>query len=69
MIECAYERLVAIKGSVWLQEITATVAGHEHFVSGADSRLLRYMMITFDDGPCYEFAATGWEVVINPGMA
>jgi hypothetical protein len=54
MIKEAYDRVVRIDDSPWLAEVSAISASHYERVEGS-ARELRHLMISFDDGPCYEF--------------
>jgi hypothetical protein len=56
MIESAYDRLVDVGCSQWLEEARA-VAEYK----GATSPL-RHLRVCFDDGPCYEFVCCSFEL-------
>lgn len=56
MFNIAYGRLVSIDGD-WLGEIRR--AGKK---SQAEIGALQHLMITFDDGPCYEIICKAWSV-------
>ncbi len=45
----AYDRLVDLGPSAWLQEVTSQLLKHRSPVDG-----LRHLAINFDDGPAYE---------------
>jgi hypothetical protein len=53
----AYDNLKDVGPSHWLSEIEANLAFHR-----AEHEDLRHMMITFDDGPCYEFICRRFRV-------
>lgn len=56
MFGLAYGRLVSLDSN-WLTEIRT--AGKK---DQASSEALRHLMITFDDGPCYEIVCRSWSV-------
>jgi hypothetical protein len=56
MFNLAYGRLVALD-SDWLAEIRT--AGR---MGQASNEALQHLMITFDDGPCYEIICRSWSV-------
>lgn len=57
--ECleAYDAINDRGATPWLKEVKDAVDAH-----GADSSGLKHLMITFDDGPCYEFVCRGHRV-------
>jgi len=50
MIRAAYDRVVDLGATAWLDEVSSELSQH-----GADRSGLQHLMIYFDDGPCYEF--------------
>jgi hypothetical protein len=54
----AYDRLVDLGSSEWLQVIAANV----HARGGAAAGL-SHLMIMFDDGPCYEIVCRSYRVI------
>jgi len=50
MIQMAYDKVVDIGSSTWLEDITNQLSK-----SSRDSHDLRHMRMYPDDGPCYEF--------------
>src|SRR5262245_54908170 len=56
MIESAYDKLVDIGRSTWLDE------AHQVRMPEGGGALLRHLRICFDDGPCYEFLCPRFEV-------
>lgn len=55
MIDSSYDKLVDLGESPWLREVKA--AG-----SAVERTKLKHLRICFDDGPCYEFICTGFDV-------
>ena len=60
MIENSYDNLVRIEGSAWLAEVTAMSSRHYERYSTIRAPL-QHLMITFDDGPCYEIVCTNFK--------
>lgn len=58
MIETSYDKLVDMGRTEWLVEVEKLVAEE------TDSLELRHLRICFDDGPCYEFICSTYEVLI-----
>jgi hypothetical protein len=56
MFNLAYGRLISIE-SRWLAEIRETGRKTQEI-----KEALKHLMITFDDGPCYEFICRSWGV-------
>jgi hypothetical protein len=56
MFDLAYGRLISIE-SKWLEEIRRTRRRSPEI-----EEALKHLMITFDDGPCYEFICRSWNV-------
>jgi hypothetical protein len=56
MIESAYDKLVDMGSSSWLDE-----ANRARVPEGAGT-VLRHLRICFDDGPCYEFLCPRFEL-------
>ncbi len=54
MIKTAYDKLVRLKNSAWLSEVTAKSASFYTKMQGSPKEF-QHLMICFDDGPCYEF--------------
>ena len=59
MINTAYEKLVLIDGSPWLEEVKAISSAYYTKRQGTPKELV-HLMICFDDGPCYEFICIGF---------
>lgn len=57
----AYDKLVDMGESEWLNEVRGTLARH-----GGDPTGLVHLMINFDDGPCYEFICRTHRVEEKP---
>jgi len=55
MFNTAYGKLVRVETTQWLAELQSASARKS-------SRELQHLMICFDDGPCYEFICTGFQV-------
>jgi len=53
----SYDSVVDLGGSEWLASIKEGMATH-----GDDTSQLRHLMITVDDGPCYEFICRSFRV-------
>lgn len=51
------DQLIDMGVTSWLKEIRESVA---------DGEALRHMMICLEDGPCYEFICTGFEIEEAP---
>ncbi len=60
MINTAYDKLVDLGRSDWLEAIEKNVEGQGEKAEG-----LRHFMVYFDDGPCYEFIGTSFSVDSN----
>jgi hypothetical protein len=60
MIENAYDKLVSLDDSPWLSEVKANSASYYTRRQGSLPDL-QHLMISFDDGPCYEFICVGFE--------
>ena len=56
----AYDKVVDIKNSEWLNEILFNLSKSE-----MDMTDLRHLRIYFDDGLCYEFICNSFQVVIG----
>ncbi|CAG9191544.1 conserved hypothetical protein [Paraburkholderia tropica] len=56
MFNLAYGKLVSLN-STWLDEVRST--GKK---DAANIHALKHLMITFDDGPCYEIICRSWSV-------
>ncbi|WP_223963798.1 hypothetical protein [Paraburkholderia sabiae] len=56
MFNLAYGKLVSLD-SVWLDEIRSTGKKDKATVDS-----LKHLMITFDDGPCYEIICRSWSI-------
>ncbi|QJP71553.1 hypothetical protein [Burkholderia glumae] len=56
MFNLAYGRLVSLDSN-WLGEVRKTGKKNQEVVEA-----LRHLMITFDDGPCYELICRSWSV-------
>lgn len=56
MIQSSYDRLVELGDSDWLKEVRKEAAPHR------SSESLRHLRICFDDGPCYEFICTEYQI-------
>jgi hypothetical protein len=56
MIESAYDKLIDMGNTAWLEEAALVQARRSRGVP------LRHLRICFDDGPCYEFLCRGFEV-------
>jgi hypothetical protein len=56
MIESAYDKLIDVGSSQWLDE-AITAANRRGTMPS-----LKHLRICFDDGPCYEFLCTGFEI-------
>lgn len=56
MFNLAYGRLVSLDSN-WLDEVRKTGKKSPEAVES-----LRHLMITFDDGPCYELICRSWKV-------
>ena len=56
MFNLAYGKLVSLK-STWLDEVRSAGKKDE-----AAIEVLQHLMITFDDGPCYEVICRSWSV-------
>jgi hypothetical protein len=54
----AYDKVIDVGNSDWLSEIKSNLANAE-----ADSENLKHLRIYFDDGLCYEFICSSFEVV------
>jgi len=52
----AYDTLIALEDSKWLDSIKHQMAAH-----GDDTSKLQHLIITFDDGPCYEFICESFQ--------
>src|SRR2546426_2236659 len=50
MIRAAYDRIVDLGATSWLDEVAVRLSQRS-----ADKSGLQHLMIYFDDGPCYEF--------------
>lgn len=61
-VEAAYDCVVSLGQTVWLQEISAVLK-----TRAEDYSYLRHLMIYFDDGPCYEFICGDFRVELIPG--
>jgi hypothetical protein len=53
----AYDRLVELPGSSWVQEL-----GAQLLRTGGARPTLRHLMIYFDDGPCYEVVCRSFHI-------
>jgi hypothetical protein len=60
MINLAYDKLVSLDDSPWLAEVNANCASYYMKRQGAPLNL-QHLMISFDDGPCYEFICVGFK--------
>lgn len=60
MINTSYDRLVRLDGSPWLAQVKANSAPY-YAKRQASQKELQHLMISFDDGPCYEFICTGFK--------
>lgn len=60
MINTAYDKLVRLDGSPWLEEVTANSVSY-YARRQATPKELQHLMISFDDGPCYEVICTGFK--------
>ncbi|MEM5314793.1 hypothetical protein [Paraburkholderia sp. JHI869] len=56
MFNLAYARLVSLE-STWLEEVRSTGKKDRAAVDA-----LQHLMITFDDGPCYEIICGTWSI-------
>jgi len=60
MISTAYDKVVDLGSSEWLNEVREQLASHPDMDRGVEE--LRHLMIYFDDGPCYEFICRTFRV-------
>lgn len=65
MINVAYDKLVQIDQSSWLSEVRANRSSFSANRPEA-TRELHHLMICFDDGPCYEFICSDFNINRNP---
>jgi hypothetical protein len=57
MITTAYDKVVDLGTSEWLDSIRKQVRNNDH-----DAKELKHLMIYFDDGPCYEFVCRAFNI-------
>lgn len=57
-IEKAYDKLVNITGSKWVEELNESTADDQR-----NSWVLNHYMIYFDSGGCYEIIADSWSIL------
>jgi hypothetical protein len=57
MIKWAYDQLVDLGSTEWLNEISRQIASRERVAPS-----LRHLMICFDDGPCFEFLCDSYSI-------
>lgn len=60
VINTAYDKLVRLDDSPWLAEVKANSLEYYTKRQGAPKEL-QHLMISFDDGPCYEFICVGFK--------
>ena len=56
MFNLAYGKLVSLN-STWLDEVRSTGKKDQSAIDA-----LQHLMITFDDGPCYELICQSWSI-------
>jgi hypothetical protein len=58
----SYGALISISESLWLQEVKRSYTDYCRSAQ-LTSKDLQHLLITFDDGPCYEFICSAFKAV------
>jgi hypothetical protein len=65
MVKAAHDKVVSLKYSAWLRD-SLPKARRFFRGQGRTTPQLRHLVVSFDQGPCYEFICEGFRAVASP---